>query len=166
MRAYLSLGSNLGDRVSNIRRAIEFLRKAGCEVRRVSSLYRTEPVDFRDQPWFVNCVVEINTGLSPRALLRCGLAYESLIGRRRTLPKGPRPIDIDILLYGNLIVRQAALQIPHPRLAERRFVLIPLKEIAPKLRHPETNKTVAEMLRQTADASKVIKLKKEMMNNE
>jgi len=166
MRVYLSLGSNLGDRVSNIRQAIEFLRNAGCEIRRVSSFYRTEPVDVHDQPWFVNCVAEADTGLSPRALLHTALAYESLIGRRRTLPKGPRPIDIDVLLYGDLIVKLPALQIPHPRMAERRFVLIPFKEIAPEVEHPVTHKTVSKMLRETADASKVVKLKKEMTNDE
>ena len=166
MRVCLSLGSNLGDRTGHIHRALEHLSAAGCKVRKVSSFYETEPVDFLDQPWFVNCVAEVETDLSPRALLRTALAYERAQGRRRSHSKGPRIIDIDILLYENLVVHLPSLSIPHPRLSARRFVLVPLKEFAAEVRHPVTQQTVSQMLRETGDKSKVVKLKKKMMNDE
>ena len=160
-RVYLSLGSNLGDRVAHIRGALRMLAADGMAIDRVSALYRTEPVDYRAQAWFVNCVAEASTSLMPRQLLRACQGVERALGRRPGVPKGPRPIDIDILLYENAVVRSAALTIPHPRMAERRFVLIPLRELAPGLRHPVTQRTVLEMLRATTDASQVIKLKTE-----
>jgi len=160
-RAYLSLGSNLGDRIQNIRRALEKLSEAGVEIRRVSSLYKTEPVDFRSQPWFVNCVAEARTRLAPLELLKALKTVERRLGRRPSrTPKGPRRIDIDILLYENVVARSPALTIPHPRLAERRFVLVPLAELRPRLRHPVTRRTVRQMLNQTADTSEVVKLER------
>ncbi len=158
-RAYLSLGSNVGDRVSHIRKACELLPAAGVEVRRVSSLYRTEPVDFSPQRWFINCVAEAETDLMPLRLLKALQSVERQLGRRPGIPKGPRPIDIDILLYENVVVRSAALTIPHERLAERRFVLVPLGELAARLRHPVTQRTVLEMLHETPDTSQVIRVK-------
>ena len=160
-RAYLSLGSNVGDRVSHIRKACELLPAAGVEVRRVSSLYRTEPVDFSPQRWFINCVAEAETDLMPLRLLKALQSVERQLGRRPGIPKGPRPIDIDILLYENVVVRSAALTIPHERLAERRFVLVPLGELAARLRHPVTQRTVLEMLHETPDTSQVIRVKSE-----
>ncbi len=158
-RAYLSLGSNLGNRVANIRMALEALARAGIKIRRRSSLYQTEPVDFRAQPWFVNCVVEVRTELMPRELLTTLKSIERRLGRRAEIPKGPRPIDIDILLYDNVLVRSSVLTIPHERLAERRFVLVPLRELAPRLRHPVSQRTVLQMLHDTTDSSQVIRLK-------
>jgi 2-amino-4-hydroxy-6-hydroxymethyldihydropteridine diphosphokinase len=144
--AYLSLGSNLGDRAANLRQALEYLAIAGGEVVRRSSIYETEPQELREQPWFLNQVVEIGTTLSaPELLARIG-EIERDLGRQRMIAKGPRTIDIDILFYGEAIVDTPELQIPHPRLAERRFVLQPLAELAPDLRHPKTSRTVSEML--------------------
>lgn len=159
--AYLSLGANLGDRVANIRKALELLAEAGVEIRRVSSFYRTEPVDFRAQPWFVNCVAEIATDFMPMQLLKALKSVERAFGRRSGVPKGPRPMDIDILLYESVVMRSSELTIPHERLAERKFVLIPLHELAASLRHPVTQRTVLEMLTETSDMSLVAKLKSE-----
>jgi 2-amino-4-hydroxy-6-hydroxymethyldihydropteridine diphosphokinase len=144
--AYLSLGSNLGDRTANLRQALEYLATAGGEVVRRSSIYETEPQELREQPWFLNQVVEIRTTLSPPELLACIREIERELGRQRAIAKGPRTIDIDILIYGDAIVDTPELQIPHPRLAERRFVLQPLAELAPDLQHPKTSRTVSEML--------------------
>jgi 2-amino-4-hydroxy-6-hydroxymethyldihydropteridine diphosphokinase len=157
-RVYLSLGSNLGDRVANLRQALKVLGQAGIEVERVSSFYKTEPVDFRPQPWFVNCVAQAVTELMPLRLLKTLQSVERTLGRRHASRKGPRPIDIDILLYEKIVTRSSALTIPHERLAERRFVLIPLRELAANLRHPISQRTVQEMLGETADTSRVIKL--------
>jgi 2-amino-4-hydroxy-6-hydroxymethyldihydropteridine diphosphokinase len=156
---FLSLGSNLGDRSGNIRKALTELTVAGIEVRRVSSFYRTEPVEFHQQPWFVNCVAEVATDLLPLQLLKAIQRVERDLGRRRSINKGPRTIDIDILLYENVVVRSAALNIPHESMAERRFVLVPLREVAASLRHPVTERTVAEMLNETPDTSQVIRIR-------
>lgn len=154
-RAYLSLGSNIGDRARNIAGAIDCLRKRGVGVVRQSSLYETEPVDFLDQDWFLNSVAEIETELGAEELMRLLLAVERSMGRERRIPKGPRSIDIDVLLYGDDIVRSPELKIPHPRMTERRFVLAPLAEIAPDVRHPVFQKTIAELLALTPDQSEV-----------
>jgi len=122
---------------------------------RQSSLYETEPVDFLDQGWFLNAAAEIETELAPEVLMRLLLEIERSMGRERRIPKGPRLIDIDILLYGNNSVRSPELKIPHPRMTERRFVLVPLAEIAPDLRHPVFKKTIAELLALTPDQSEV-----------
>lgn len=161
-RAYLSLGSNLGDRIQNIRKALELLARAGVEILRISSFYKTEPVDFRPQPWFVNCAAEVATELMPLQLLRATQSVERALGRRGGTCKGPRPIDIDILLYENVIVRSSALTIPHARMSERRFVLVPLRELAPGARHPLTQRTVLEMLRETQDVGQVVRMKSEL----
>ncbi len=160
-RVFLSLGSNRADRVAHIRRALESLAEAGIDIRRVSSFYKTEPVDFRAQPWFVNCVAEAATELMPLRLLKTVQSVERALGRRPGVPKGPRLIDIDILLYENVVVRSSVLTIPHERLGERRFVLVPLSELAARLRHPVSQRTVREMLHDTADASQVVRLKTE-----
>ena len=143
--AYLSLGSNLGDRAANLEAATARLGELGKVVGQ-SALYETEPVEMERQPWFLNCVVAMETELMPKQFLSRVLAIEQKMGRRRTQPKGPRTIDIDILLFGSSIVDTAALTIPHPAMHERRFVLEPLAEIAPELRHPVLKKTVREML--------------------
>jgi 2-amino-4-hydroxy-6-hydroxymethyldihydropteridine diphosphokinase len=142
---YLSLGSNLGDRALNLRAAIAQLAELG-RVTEQSSLYETEPMDLALQPWFLNCVVAMETELMPRQFLARALAIEQNLGRRRIQPKGPRVIDIDILLFGSSMVDAPELIIPHPAMHERRFVLEPLAELAPDLRHPVFKKTIREML--------------------
>lgn len=141
---FLSLGSNLGDRAANLNAAIGRLSTLG-EVSALSSFYETEPVDFTAQPWFLNCAVALQTELMPRQLLGHLLAIEQEMGRRRTHLKGPRLIDLDILLFGNAIVELPDLVIPHPELHERRFVLEPLAEIAPEVRHPVFKKTMRQL---------------------
>jgi 2-amino-4-hydroxy-6-hydroxymethyldihydropteridine diphosphokinase len=143
---YLSLGSNLGDRSANLARATERLSSADLRVLRASSVWETEPRDLPDQPWFLNQVVEVQTSLFPRQLLQRLHRIEREMGRVRTTPKGPRPIDLDILLFGRAVVNAPDLEIPHPRMKERRFVLEPLAELAPDLRHPVTRRTVRQML--------------------
>ncbi len=143
---YLSLGSNLGDREANLHRALEQLESEHVRVLRRSLIYETEPQGLRDQPWFLNLVVEAETSLPPAELLARIHEIEEQLGRKRDVPKGPRTIDIDILFYDNAAIETAELQIPHPRLAERRFVLEPLAELAPQLQHPITGRTVVEML--------------------
>jgi 2-amino-4-hydroxy-6-hydroxymethyldihydropteridine diphosphokinase len=155
-RVFLSLGSNLGDRLGNIRKALEELTQVGVEIKRVSSCYRTEPVDFLAQGWFLNCVAEAETELMPLRLLQTVKLVERTLGRRPAVAKRPRPIDIDILLYENVVVRSTVLNIPHARLAERRFVLLPLCELAGGLRHPISKRTMVELLQETADRSVVV----------
>ena len=142
---YLSLGSNVGDRSANLRAAIERLGEARA-IRAVSGFYETEPVELRDQPWFLNCVVALETSDSPEALLQRVMAIEQEMGRLRTKNKGPRLIDIDILLFSDRVVEERGLKIPHPAMHQRRFVLEPLAEIAPEALHPLSRKTARELL--------------------
>jgi 2-amino-4-hydroxy-6-hydroxymethyldihydropteridine diphosphokinase len=143
--AYLSLGSNLGDRARNLEAAIERLRSIG-EVAAVSSFYQTEPVGDLHQPWFLNCAVMLRTEKMPRQLLAATMAIEQALGRRRMVAKGPRAIDIDILLFGAFVVDVPSLTIPHPAMHQRRFVLQPLAEIAAAVRHPVLRRTIRELL--------------------
>jgi 2-amino-4-hydroxy-6-hydroxymethyldihydropteridine diphosphokinase len=143
---YLSLGSNIGDRARNLQTALNQLAAPNLRIVRTSPIYETEPVEYTAQRWFLNLVAEAATELLPMQLLLRISRVERDLGRVRTVPKGPRTIDIDILFYGRTIVRSARLEIPHPRMAERRFVLAPLADLAPDLRHPVTGKTVREML--------------------
>ncbi len=152
---YLSLGSNVGDRGANLRAAIDALTPRGVHVKQLSSIYETEPVDYLDQPWFLNCVVEAETELTLQALLQALRSVESQLGSQKQFAKGPRKIDLDILLYGSETVNTPELQIPHPRMHLRRFVLAPLAEIAPGLKHPSWPGTAAELLQRLADPSQV-----------
>jgi 2-amino-4-hydroxy-6-hydroxymethyldihydropteridine diphosphokinase len=155
---YLSLGSNLGDREGNLRAAIAELSAAGVRLERVSSLYETEPVDYLEQPWFVNCVVKGETDAEAPALLRSLREIEMRLGSQKAFAKGPRLLDIDILLYGDETIETPELQVPHPRMLERKFVLAPLAEIAPEHRHPTWSGPARELLTTTPDESQVRKL--------
>jgi 2-amino-4-hydroxy-6-hydroxymethyldihydropteridine diphosphokinase len=157
---YLGLGSNRGDRVANLRKAFYELDRLGIKVLRTSSYYKTEPVDFAPQAWFLNCVAEAETSLMPMQLLKAVKSVERAMGRRSGVSKGPRRIDIDILLYENVGVRSSVLTIPHERMSERRFVLIPMRELAPAARDPVTGRSVLEMLQSTRDNSQVVRYKR------
>jgi 2-amino-4-hydroxy-6-hydroxymethyldihydropteridine diphosphokinase len=142
--AYLSLGSNVGNRETQLHDAIARLDAAG-RVLAASSLYETEPVDFIEQPWFLNCAVALETRKTPQQLLAAILGIEEQMGRKRLQNKGPRSIDIDILLFDNVIMNSKELTIPHPAMHQRRFVLEPLAEIAPDAIHPVLKKTIREL---------------------
>jgi 2-amino-4-hydroxy-6-hydroxymethyldihydropteridine diphosphokinase len=148
---YLGLGSNLGDRREHLNRARALLQAPDLVILRASSIYETEPRDLLHQPWFLNQVIEAQTTLFPRQLLARTQKIERKMGRTRTVDKGPRLIDIDILLYGESVVHSEALEVPHPRMLDRRFVLEPLTELVPDLRHPASKKTIREMLSRVAD---------------
>jgi 2-amino-4-hydroxy-6-hydroxymethyldihydropteridine diphosphokinase len=155
--AYVSLGSNLGDRAGQLLLAVRGMLDAGFSVRRLSSIYETEPVDVREQPRFLNMVAEIDVRtFSPEQTLARLLRIEYALGRRRRAARrGPRTIDLDLLLYGEEESETEFLQLPHPRLHERRFVLRPLCELAPELRHPTLERTIKELLAETHDQSEV-----------
>ncbi len=140
-----------------MRGAIAALANAGVRVTKVSSFYETEPVDFREQPWFLNCVVEGVTEIPPVALLRKLRQIETQMGSKKLNAKGPRLIDMDILLYGDETIDTPELQVPHPRMLQRKFVLVPLCEIAPRIKHPSWNATAEELLASTSDSSVVRK---------
>lgn len=150
----------MGDRAQNIALAIAALAERGVRVTKQSSLYETEPIDVRNGGWFLNCVVEAETELMPRQLMNALLAIERSLGRRRRPAvegglKESRTIDMDILFFGSAVVRTPDLEIPHPRMAERRFVLVPFAEIAPTAEHPVLRETVVQLLAATADRSRV-----------
>ena len=165
---YLSLGSNLGDRLENLRRACAAMEACGIRIRRASSVYETEPVDVLDQAWFLNCVVEVETTLPPGPLLKELQEIERELGRERVRPKGPqakspRTIDLDILLYGDSVIGDESLVVPHPRLHDRRFVLEPLRELAPALQLPLLCRTVEEIFGELRDSSEVRRLSEPLL---
>jgi len=152
---YIGLGSNLGDRLANIRKAIELMKEEGIEIVEESSIYETEPVGYKEQGWFLNSVVKAKTELSPVRLWKRLEKIERSMGRKREIKWGPRIIDLDILFYGNRILNGKELKIPHSELHKRRFVLVPLEEIAPKLVHPVFKKTISELSKDLKDNSLV-----------
>ena len=166
LRAYVGLGSNMGDRAGFLLLAVRGMMDAGLKVRRLSSVYETEPVDVLEQPVFLNMVAELD-GRSlpaPQYLLGRLLRIEYALGRRRTATseRGPRPIDLDLLLYGDEQSATEFLTLPHPRLHERRFVLVPLAELAPGLLHPTRGRTISQLLAETPDHSKVTRWRARM----
>ena len=156
VEVYLSLGSNMGNRQENREKALDFLSQR-LRVARVSSMYDTEPLDNTDQPRFLNLACRVNTVLEPTALLALAKGIESKMGRAFGKHNGPRPIDIDILIYGDRIMDTLDLVIPHPRMTERAFVLVPLAEIAPDLIHPSNGKTVRDLLAGITEMQGVLK---------
>jgi 2-amino-4-hydroxy-6-hydroxymethyldihydropteridine diphosphokinase len=145
--AYVGLGSNIGDKAGNILRALDILSQSdGIKITKVSSFYETEPIGYEDQDWFINAVAQIETIFSPEELLIAFKKVEQIMGRKNTIRWGPREIDLDLLMYDQLCFESPGLVIPHPRLHERAFVLVPLVEIAPDLFHPIQKKTIAELL--------------------
>jgi 2-amino-4-hydroxy-6-hydroxymethyldihydropteridine diphosphokinase len=142
---YLGLGSNLGDRKQNLSQALGLL-STHVMIEKASSVYETEPVGYKDQPLFLNAVCRISTELNPKQLLRLAKKIEAKLGRKPGFPNAPRLIDIDILFYGDEVFSSPELTVPHRRLAERAFVLVPLAEIAPNLIHPVSSKTIKELL--------------------
>jgi len=155
VRAYLGLGTNLGDRQAAIREALEALVCAGARVTRLSPLYETEPWGFLDQPRFINAACEIDTSMGPLALLHLCKCLERVAGRVATVRNGPRPLDLDILMYGDIRIRAPQLTVPHPGMLSRATVLVPLADIAAHVRHPLTGKTIGEHLSELAGTSGV-----------
>jgi len=153
-KAYISAGSNIGDRKANLDFALESLSKKGT-VARVSSCFETQPVGFADQPWFLNIAIEFLTVLLPLDLLELCNDIERIRGRIRTFPNAPRVLDLDILLYDDIIMHDERLTIPHPRLQDRKFVLAPLAQIAPEVIHPVLKKSVRTLLESCPDLSEV-----------
>ena len=154
--AYIGLGSNMGDKVANLKKAVEELGKVpGNKVLAVSSFYKTEPVGDVEQDWFINAALKLETTLTPRELLNKLLDIEKDLGRVREIKWGPRIIDLDILLYDNLVIDEEGLVIPHPYLHERGFVLSPLAEIAQEGIHPKLKKSISELIKGSHDNYKI-----------
>jgi 2-amino-4-hydroxy-6-hydroxymethyldihydropteridine diphosphokinase/dihydroneopterin aldolase/2-amino-4-hydroxy-6-hydroxymethyldihydropteridine diphosphokinase len=156
--AYIGIGSNIGDKTANCQTAVECLAEAG-QVISVSSFYYTEPVGYKEQEDFINAVAILETNRSPVELLAICHVIEDRLGRRRTVRWGPRTVDLDIILYGDLVVNRPDLVIPHPLMAVRKFVLAPLVEIAPEVMHPVLNKTMIQLLRELQNTHTVMKCK-------
>jgi 2-amino-4-hydroxy-6-hydroxymethyldihydropteridine diphosphokinase len=146
-KVFIGIGTNLGDRSKNIEEALNNLKLKEVTIVHQSPIYETEPYGLTDQPKFLNCAIETNTTLSPQELLETLLKIEKKMGRERKIPWGPRIIDLDILFYGDLVVNEESLIIPHPDLQNRFFVLKPLSDIAPEFLHPVSKKTIKQMLK-------------------
>lgn len=154
--AYVSLGSNLGDRAGNLLLAVRGLTEASFIVHRLSAIYETEPVDVESHDDYLNMVAEIHvTNISPSQMMARMLRIEYLLGRTRETPKAPRTVDLDLLLYGNLVQETELVTLPHPRMHLRNFVLVPMAEIAPHIVHPVFNLTIQELCENSTDTAKV-----------
>jgi 2-amino-4-hydroxy-6-hydroxymethyldihydropteridine diphosphokinase len=162
--AYLSLGSNIGNREQQLHEAIARLESRG-RVISVSSFYETEPVEFPDQAWFLNCAIALQTNGTPQQLMAAILDIEQEMGRKRLQKKGPRNIDIDILLFDDTVLNTPQLEIPHPAMANRRFVLAPLAEIAGEVIHPLLHKSIEELLEELPAGQEVKKARKNADEN-
>jgi len=158
MKYYLSLGSNLGDRRKNLIKAIHLLMNKGIKITKISSIYLTQPVEFLEQNWFYNLVIEAEAKFQPFELLNLIKEIEKEMGRKTAIEKGPRNIDIDIILAEERIIKSEKLRIPHPKMHLRNFVLAPLNEISPDVIHPELNKNIKTLFAQSQDNSVVKKL--------
>jgi 2-amino-4-hydroxy-6-hydroxymethyldihydropteridine diphosphokinase len=160
MRYFLSLGSNLGDREKNLTVALSLLEKEGVEILKISSLYETQPVDFPEQPWFYNQVAEVRTKTSPESFLKLVKKIEKKIGRKPGLKRGPRIIDIDIILAEDSVIGKKELKIPHPRMEKRNFVLLPLMEISPDTVHPLLKEDIKTLWKKSDDRSVINQIKR------
>lgn len=159
-KAYIGIGSNIGKKIENCKKAIELLKEnPQIKIAKISDFYETEPVGYKEQEWFVNCAIEIETDLNPQPLLLLCHTIESELGRERKIKYGPRIIDLDILLYNNDIIDTTELKIPHPEMHKRRFVLEPLSDIAPDAVHPVLKKTIVELLESLTEKVAINKIK-------
>lgn len=158
MKYFLSLGSNLGNRKKNLSHAVMLLEEEGIKISNASSIFRSQPVDYIQQPWFYNQVIEVNTPQDPLSLLKVVKRIEQKMKRVPTVEKGPRIIDIDILLAGRTVIQTRNLMVPHPRMNRRNFVLIPLREIAPDAVHPLLHMKIADLMELSPDPSSVRRL--------
>ena len=159
-KTYIGIGSNIGDKTANCKKAIELLNKhSQAKVTKISDFYETEPVGYKEQEWFVNCAVEIETDLNPQELLLLCHTIESELGREKKIKYGPRIINLDILLYNNDIIDTAELKIPHPEMHKRRFVLKPLSDIAPDAVHTVLKKTIVALLESLTEKAAINKIK-------
>lgn len=152
------MGSNLGDKAAQLRQALRQLERSGIRIDQASPVYRTEPVDLVEQDWFLNQVVKVFAQEQPYELLQICQAIEQAQGRERRIPKGPRTLDLDLLLYDELVLTSDTLTLPHPRMHLRRFVLEPLAMLAPELVHPVLKKSIARLLDTCPDRAKVLRL--------
>ncbi len=157
MKYFLSLGSNIGDREKNLKEACFLLEKSQIKILKSSSLYETQPVDYSSQPWFLNQMLEVRSGLFPEDLLDVIKKIETKLGRIKSIPKGPRKIDIDIILAGQTVLQTSRLKIPHPQMHKRNFVLIPLGEMASDVKHPVLKKTIKTLILDSDDPSEIRK---------
>lgn len=159
-KAYIGIGSNIGKKIENCKKAIELLKEnPQIKIAKISDFYETEPVGYKEQEWFVNGTVEIETDLNPQELLLLCQTIESELGREKKIKYGPRIIDLDILLYNNDIIDKTELKIPHPEMHKRRFVLEPLSDIAPDAVHPVLKKTIVELLESLTEKVAINKIK-------
>jgi 2-amino-4-hydroxy-6-hydroxymethyldihydropteridine diphosphokinase len=155
---YFSIGSNIGNKKENLKNAINLLQKNNINIKKISSVYKTEPIGIKKQPYFYNICVKAKTDLTPQKILKIIKKIEKKLGRTKNIKWGPRIIDIDILFYNNIILYAKNLKIPHPEIKKRKFVLIPLYEIDKKIYHPVEKKTIKNMLKNKNLKEKIIRI--------
>lgn len=163
---FIGIGSNIGNREKNIKAAIRLIKNK-CRIIKMSSLYETEPVGYKEQGWFLNCALKLQTGLKPEGLLNFFQSIEKKLGRAKAVKNGPRTIDLDILFYGSEIMKTRRLTVPHPRLHKRLFVLEPLNEICPEFVHPKLKKRIGYLRNRLRgkEAEAIVKIKQVTQNN-